>query len=157
MLDINLINQKLKEGKSVKQIAIDLEMGYSTLKKHLQNDGYKQVDRQYIIPDNNVAVRYADIVKDSPNLSGNADDPEPDTIADILLRLEKLENIIQNNTNATKQIIIINLPEADEHVTSFRLNDKVMEMWKEFLNKNQGYKSKDLVAQALLDFMEQHQ
>jgi hypothetical protein len=32
-----------------------------------------------------------------------------------------------------------------------------MEMWKEFLNKNQGYKSKDLVAQALLDFMEQHQ
>lgn len=155
MADINLINQKLREGKSVKQIAIDLEMGYSTLKKQLQNDGYKQVDGQYIIPDNNFAVRYADIVKDSPNLSSKADNPEPDTIADILLRLEKLEHIIQNNTDVTKQIII-NLPEADEHVTSFRLNDKVMEMWKEFLNKNQGYKSKDLVAQALLDFMEQH-
>lgn len=154
MLDIDLINQKLKEGKSVKQIAKGLEMGYSTLKKHLQNDGYKQVDGQYIIPDN-VAVRYADIVKDTPNFSSKADKQESDTITDILLRLEKLENIVQNNTSVNKQIII-NLPEADEHVTSFRLNDKVMGMWKEFLNKNQGYKSKDLVAQALLNFMEQH-
>lgn len=156
MFDINLINQKLKEGKSVKQIAKDLEMGYSTLKKQLQNEGYKQVDGQYIIPDNNVAVRYADIVKDTPNLSGKMDKQELDAIADILLRLEKLENIMQNTTSVNKQIII-NLPEADEHVTSFRLNDKVMELWKEFLNKNQGYKSKDLVAQALLNFMEQYQ
>lgn len=156
MVDIELINGKLKEGKSVKQIAADFKIGYSTLKNQLHSEGYKQVDGQYIIPDNNVAVRYADIikVKDTPTPSDKIH--EPDTIADILKRLEKLENIIHNNTNVNKQIII-NLPEADEHVTSFRLNDIVMEMWKEFLNKNQGYKSKDLVNQALLNFMEQNQ
>ncbi len=154
MLDIILINEKLKEGKSVKQIAADLKMGYSTLKHQLQNEGFKQVDGQYIIPDNNVVVRYADIVKDTPKPSGEED--KPDTIADILKRLEKLEGIIRNNTTVNKQIII-NLPEADEHVTSFRLNDTVMEMWKEFLNKHQGYKSKELIAQAMVNFMEQHQ
>jgi len=146
--DINSINQKLTEGKSLKQIAEELNVGYSTIKSKLNEAGYKKIDGQYIIENN------SNVLLPTPD----ADEPkqiETDIINDILLRLETLEKIIGNNTN-DKKTIIIDLPEADEHVTSFAINDIILQQWKEFCSKNKGFKNKDLIAQAMIDFMDKY-
>ena len=146
--DINSINQKLTEGKSLKQIAEELNVGYSTIKSKLNEAGYKKIDGQYIIENN------SNVLLPTPD----ADEPkqiETDIINDILLRLETLEKIIGNNTN-DKKTIIIDLPEAEEHVTSFSLNDEVLRQWKEFCSSNKGFKNKDLIAQAMIEFMDKY-
>ena len=146
--DINSINQKLKEGKTLKQIAEELSIGYSTIKSKLNEAGYKKVNGQYIIQNNSNVLLPA-------STSGEPSQIEPDIINDILLRLEAVEKIIGNNING-KKTIIINLPEAEEHVTSFAINDIILQQWKEFCSKNKGFKNKDLIAQAMIDFMDKY-
>ena len=146
--DINSINQKLKEGKTLKQIAEELSIGYSTIKSKLNKAGYKKVNGQYIIQNNSNVLLPA-------STSGEPSQIEPDIINDILLRLEAVEKIIGNNING-KKTIIINLPEAEEHVTSFAINDIILQQWKEFCSKNKGFKNKDLINQAMIDFMDKY-
>ena len=146
--DINSINQKLKEGKTLKQIAEELSIGYSTIKSKLNEAGYKKINGQYIIENNSNVLLPA-------STSGEPSQIEPDIINDILLRLEAVEKIIGNNING-KKTIIINLPEAEEHVTSFAINDIILQQWKEFCSKNKGFKNKDLINQAMIDFMDKY-
>ena len=146
--DINSINQKLKEGKTLKQIAEELSIGYSTIKSKLNEAGYKKINGQYIIENN------SNVLLPASN-SGEPSQIEPDIINDILLRLEAVEKIIGNNING-KKTIIINLPEAEEHVTSFAINDIILQQWKEFCSKNKGFKNKDLINQAMIDFMDKY-
>ena len=146
--DINSINQKLTEGKSLKQIAKELSIGYSTIKSKLNEAGYKKVNGQYIIQNNSNVLLPA---PDAPAPQTT----EPDIINDILLRLEAVEKIIGNNIN-DKKTIIIDLPEAEEHVTSFAINDIILQQWKEFCSRNKGFKNKDLINQAMIEFMDKY-
>jgi hypothetical protein len=168
---IDFINEELKQGRSLKTIADELSMGYSTIKERLSKAGYKRVDGIYILVDstkeqNNTisnfspAIQYRNIQDNTNEMQKVASEDNtsllPDeVIEDILRRLVVLEErVLQNNTKYSS--IVVNLPDNKEKMMSSRVNEKIYSQWQEFC-KNQKYLAKDLLSMALLEYMQKYE
>jgi len=169
---IDFINEELTQGRSLKGIAEQLEIGYSTIKSKLKDAGYKKVDGIYFLTDSinvqeetvstfSTAIQYRTIqnnaneMQNEKNVSLLPIEQTDELVKDILHRLAALEErVLQNNT--VHSSIAVNLPDNIEKMMSSRVNEKIYTRWQEFC-KDKKYLAKDLLSMALLEFMQKYE
>jgi hypothetical protein len=136
---VNFLNAELSAGKDIDQIASELNMQKQNLVNPLNQKGY------YLI--NNVFTNVFTLVVQNTEV-----------LTDVLTRLEALE---KHNTNVntytnTEVDTMIDIPDGEIKLVSFRMNSTVYENWKQYTSSQKLYKSQDLLSFALLEYMEKH-
>ena len=170
-MDINNINELLREGKTVKEIRELLGYSEKKFQKEIKNLGYKfdQRLKKYI---NNDIVKLSD--SNSNTLCNTTCNTAPST--EIINKSDKENlNFIGENIEILKEMlmyykrnkesntnnngIVIDLID-DKHKDngkpkSVRVNYFIWEEWKEFTSKN-SFSSKDLISMALKEYMDKY-
>lgn len=170
-MDINNINELLREGKTVKEIRELLGYSEKKFQKEIKSLGYKfdQRLKQYI---NNDIVKLSD--SNSNTLCNTICNTAPST--EIINKSDKENlNFIGENIEILKEMlmyykrnkesntnsngIVIDLID-DKHKDngkpkSVRVNYFIWEEWKEFTSKN-SFSSKDLISMALKEYMDKY-
>lgn len=132
---VNFLNAELSAGKDIDQIASELNMQKQNLVNPLNQKGY------YLI--RNVFTNVFALVVQHTKV-----------LTDVLNRLAVLENrITYANTNPDT---MIDIPDGEIKLVSFRMNSTVYENWKQYTSSQKLYKSQDLLSFALLEYMEKH-
>jgi hypothetical protein len=136
---VNFLNAELSAGKDIDQIASELNMQKQNLVNPLNQKGY------YLI--NSVFTNVFSLVIQHTKV-----------LTEVLNRLAVLENrITYANTYAnTNPDAMIDIPDGEIKLVSFRMNSTVYENWKQYTSSQKLYKSQDLLSFALLEYMEKH-
>lgn len=173
-MDINYINELLKQGKTVKEIREIIGYTEKKFQKEVKSLGYKfdQKIKQYI--NNDTGNNVNDIVKvsdfNSNTLSNttcntdiidNADKENLNFIGENIELLKEMLMYYKRNkeSNTNNNGIVINLID-DKHMKndnpkSVRVNHFVWEEWKKFTDKS-NFSSKDLISMALKTYMDKY-
>ena len=170
-MDINNINDLLREGKTVKEIRELLGYSEKKFQKEIKSLGYKfdQKIKQYINSDivklsnsnsntlcnttcNTVPTTEIINKSDKENLNFLGENIE--TLKEMLMYYKRNKESNTNNTG-----IVIDLID-DKHKDngkpkSVRVNYFIWEEWKEFTSKN-SFSSKDLISMALKEYMDKY-
>lgn len=164
---INKVNNALdlfKQGKSLKEASIIV--GYSRpdkLKRALIELGYKEQDGEWINDDlTSNTVCNTTCITNVENI-GLASIKELEFVTMLEQEQDTIRNMIEwykrysNTDNTSNTIIKIELPQSDNTMISTRSNKVVWEQFKIFAKNNSAnFKMGDLVAQALLDYMNKY-
>lgn len=171
---LKYFNQELAKGNSLTSICKSIEIGRSTVSDRFKKINYKfnKDTNQYEMIKNNGSNTNV-IIKEKSNNSNNVS--ATDTVNEVinissedikknLLELATNYEIIQKiiddykcNTSVVKKQIIIDLPQAESKLITWRINQQVVEIFNEFANKNNQFKKVDLLSQALLDFVNKYE
>lgn len=164
---VNKALELMAHGKTVKEVYA--EVGYSAadkLKRALKELGYIEINGHWeksntesntkcnTTKNEIVAVNKQQIAEQRVQLEVvNLLEQEQDTLKAMLEWFKKFSNT--NNTSNT--LIKIELPISENVMVSTRSNKVVWEQFKVFAKNNSAnFKMGDLVAQALLDYMEKY-
>lgn len=191
MIDINVVNDKLNEGLSVKEIREQLSIGEKKFQKEIKELGYKynQKLKKYVKGSEeaqrevlNTSMTNYSNDKDKDLTSKNnkeydnsltIDIPEnmieADTfksnLIDLVLNYDKIKKMmydyehtsdIQNVIEVQQQGIKIDKPDGNIIRTTIRINEEILNIFKSFCDKNKEYTQKDLLGQALLEFVRKY-
>ena len=170
----NIINKDLKEGKSLKSILKKYgvqkkdfaKIGYSYNTENKQFENVLQDDMQEVIQDelhNGIQKEVAiDVVQD---IASEVQIKTNDYINNNLDVLEMIIKQFKNNNKLDISIkskpnnnIIIELPtETDKKFQcTFRIHKEVYLQFKKFCNENKQFTQKELISQALNEFIINH-
>lgn len=171
MLDIEYINQKLREGLKVSEIRKELDISEKRFQKYIKELQYKfnQKTKQYetIEGDNDMTLVI---------MNNNNDDDECMTLVTKELQnnmiklsndyerinkmLEWFENERDNGmTDVTVKIsegLSIDYIRSKELRKTVRVDENVYESLRELSNKYQQYSIKDLLSQAIYEFVNKY-
>ena len=170
-MDINNINELLREGKTVKEIRELLGYSEKKFQKEIKSLGYKfdQKIKQYINSDivklsnsnsntlcnttcNTVPTTEIINKSDKENLNFLGENIE--TLKEMLMYYKR--NKESNTNNAGIVIDLIDDKHKDNgKPKSVRVNYFIWEEWKEFTSKN-SFSSKDLISMALKEYMDKY-
>ena len=170
-MDINNINELLREGKTVKEIRELLGYSEKKFQKEIKNLGYKfdQRLKQYI---NNDIVKLSDSNSNtlcnticntalSTEIINKSDKENLNFIGENIEILKEMLMYYKRNkeSNTNNNGIVIYLID-DKHKDngkpkSVRVNYFIWEEWKEFTSKN-SFSSKDLISMALKEYMDKY-
>lgn len=173
-MDINYINELLKQGKTVKEIRGIIGYTEKKFQKEVKSLGYKfdQKIKQYI--NNDTGNNVNDIVKASDfnsntlsnttcntDIIDNADKENLNFIGENIELLKEMLMYYKRNkeSNTNNNGIVIDLID-DKHMKndnpkSARVNYFIWEEWKEFTSKS-NFSSKDLISMALKEFLQKY-
>lgn len=161
---VSYINNLL-EFDSLKEAASSIGVGTRTIKDRFKSEGYiyNQDLRKFIFDDNcitDVIIPEAEIaIGDADVLKANIIElaADYDEIKDML-EWYRSGAVSKGSIIEVVEGIKIQLPEDPNPSfrTSIRVNSKVYEMFTEFAKDNKEFTSKDLLSQALLDFISRH-
>ena len=172
------VNEQLKSGASMKAIAGGLNYNDTTLRKQLNKAGYHMENGVYtndntcvnseVIEnidsalddciENDVEINEEDFLvlyKTNPELFLQTIGRNMNSILNRIIDIEK--QIETKNAKAHTNAIIIDIPDGEMKLVSFRLNETVYEKWKQFTSEQKIYRSQDLLAMALTEYMEKYQ
>lgn len=170
MDQVEYINKMLNEKRSLTNIASDLSIGRSTIR-----DRFKKVN--YIYDKKlNQYIKWEKLVCDTEVIQSNTNVLESinreelkkynvsntdvnKKILNITNEYEILMEMIELykcNSNVLQNKIIIDLPEADSELTSFRINKEILKQFNDFVKKQKEFRKIDLVSMALKEYMENH-
>ena len=170
-MDINNINELLREGKTVKEIRELLGYSEKKFQKEIKNLGYKfdQRLKKYI---NNDIVKLSDSnsntlcnttcnTASSTEIINKSDKENLNFIGENIEILKEMLMYYKRNkeSNTNNNGIVIDLID-DKHKDngkpkSVRVNYFIWEEWKEFTSKN-SFSSKDLISMALKEYMDKY-
>lgn len=176
---LNYINDELKKGNTLTNTCKNIGIGRTTVRDRALKNGYTYNSdlNQYInsadktnvtaLKIKNEKDKSTSIVTNTNDISTpNVSKEMTDRIINLCNNHDKILDVIEwfeNDREKTNVIEIIegikiNLPEEED--TNFRktlrVNDKVWEQFGKFCNKHKEFTQKDLLSQALLDYMEKH-
>lgn len=170
-MDINYINELLKQGKTVKEIREIIGYTEKKFQKEVKSLGYKfdQKIKQYINTNNgNEVVNTSNfnsntlcITERNTNIIDNVDKKNLNFIGENIELLKDLLMYYKRNkeSNTNNNGIVIDLIDdkhkGNDKPKSIRVNYFVWEEWKEFTNKS-NFSSKDLVSMALKMYMDKY-
>lgn len=167
---VNYINEQLQSGLTMKQIAQQLNYNDSTLRKKLNKAGYHMEDGLYTNVKTNVTTEVnenanvntdvtqeldvyelAAMLKNNPTLFIQTIGQQ---MSFVLERLEEIEKRLKaKKTDVTTNAITVDITDGEMKLVSFRLNETVYEQWKQFTNEQKVYRSQDLLAMALSEYI----
>ena len=170
-MDINYINELLREGKTVKEIRELLGYSEKKFQKEIKNLGYKfdQRLKQYInnnimkLSDSNSNTLCNTICNTAPSteIINKSDKENLNFIGENIEILKEMLMYYKRNkeSNTNSNGIVIDLID-DKHKDngkpkSVRVNYFIWEEWKEFTSKN-SFSSKDLISMALKEYMDKY-
>ena len=167
------INEKLIELGSLKAVSDKLEVNESTIRKRLNSNGYKRINNQFVL-NNDICNQKCNIPKETTikkeitqNITHVFSNTEfKNNMFYLNNEIETLKNIIEefkckddkSNTDVIelREGIKIDLPEADIKRTTIRINEKVWDMFTDFVEANKPFDKHDLMGQALLDYINKY-
>lgn len=184
-MDINYINELLEEGKSVKEIRSILGIGEKSFQKQIKKLGYKynQKIRRYeplsevletsLTNNSNNEIERLTKANDKSMIFDIPKGIEPNTfknnIIDLAINYDKIKQML-NDYEHTKSIhdkkidvvevvhqgIKIDNPETEVERTTVRVGKNILKNWNEFCDQNKQYSKKDLLGQALTEFINKY-
>lgn len=170
-MDINYINELLKQGKTVKEIRGIIGYTEKKFQKEIKELGYKfdQKIKQYINTNNaNEVVKTRDFNNNTlsnttcnTDIIDNADKENLNFIGENIELLKEMLMYYKRNkeSNTNNNGIVIDLID-DKHKEninpkSVRVNYFVWEEWKKFTTES-NFNSKDLISMALKEYMDKY-
>lgn len=171
-MDILLINNYLKEGKTVKEIREILGYSEKSYQKKIKELGYKynQKEKQYILGNveimpvkaSNTTCNTVSITSDNiTNLITKDQEEGLNFISENIQDLQEMLMYYKRNKecNTVNRGIVINLIDDKDidngKPVSVRVNKHIWKEWQEF-TKDINYSSKELVSMALKEYMEKY-
>ena len=160
-LDINkqveYINKGL-ESYSLTKVCASIGIDRSTVRKRFQNKGYELIDNKYI----QTTINIINTEKTNTINTKTTEDKKVVNNTKVLeqkiksLELEIqgikdiLDKVIEKNT---KKLSEVKEYEGTEVVRSYRINEEVQKEWKVFCKAHSEYKVGDLLANAMVEYM----
>ena len=175
---VEYFNSQLLQGESLTSICKLLGIGRSTVSDRFKKLNYKynKSNNQYELVVNNVSNVGVIKIDNSSNTTvtsiNNATDENildivnlsNDDIKNNLLNLaseyEILQKIIDDyrrNSSVIKKQIVIDIPDDESKITTLRVNKTVLDMFNQFAEANKQYRKVDLLSQAILNFINEHE
>lgn len=179
-MDINYINNLLQEGKSVKDIRTILGVGEKSFQKQIKQLGYKynQKIKQYepftgagaspITKENSIVSNKNDkgMILDI-QIEGLNKETFKNNIIDLAANYERIKNMLDdyehtNSIHAQSEILEVNTgikidsPEGEVERTTVRISKDILNKWNKFCDKNKQFSKKDLLGQAMLEFIQKY-
>ncbi|MDB2050387.1 integrase [Clostridium perfringens] len=185
-INIHQINNLLKQGKSVSEVRSILEVGEKKFQKEIKKLGYKynQKIKQYEL--NTTYDKSKTLVTEEPKecrndmkqdivLTGDngmtidIQDDLKHNIINLASDYNKIQEVLKwfenrsDDESMTQVIevindgIKINLPKSEIIRTTVRVNEKVWNKFKKFVEEHKEFNQQDLMAQALEDYMNKFQ
>ena len=171
-MNIELINEYLREGKTVKDIRIILGYSEKAYQKKIKELGYKynQKEKQYILESieiipatesNTTCNTTCNTTPNNTNLMTLEQEQSINFISENIQELKEMLMYYKRNKecNINNKGIVIDLIDDkaidDGKPSSFRVNKHVLNDWKEF-TKDINYSSKELVSMAFKEYMEKY-
>lgn len=174
---VKYINKQLQVKGSLKKIADELGVNESTIRKYVTNKGYKRVGNEFVPSDDTCnsecnlskentkeATKNKEITQQNTNVFNNADfkenmmylNDEVGAIKEMLQWFKTKDDKGNTNVIEIKEGINIDLPQANIKRTTIRINEKVWDLFNEFVEDKKFYDKHDLMGQALMEFMEKY-
>lgn len=169
---VNFINLQLDEGRTLADIERN-EFGVnpSVISKRLGRLNYKRIDNEFIKLDVRQPVRHDVISIEKVDVLENNN--KMMTINDVVINKEnqeKLKNIINRyddlmklldnkNTNNFNSDLVIELPNEEgkkDTRATVRINKIIWERFNKFCDNNKTFSKKELLSQALKEFIEKY-
>ena len=153
---LDYVNNQLKEGKSIRKLSAEMGMGKSTITDRFRrhNIAYNMYLKQYV-------EGHTSLLEPVENINNTKYPMLPEnSLEDLKLILEDSETLLnmiklfKENTTVLDNTINIDLPQAESKLTSFRINEVVLNEFNEFAEKHNNFKKADLVSMALKNYME---
>ena len=171
-MDILLINNYLREGKTVKEVREILGYSEKAYLKKIKSLGYeyKKKEKQYV--HRNIEIMPVEVSNTTSNTISNTTNTTTNLISKeqeqsinfIYENMQDLQEMLMcykrnKECSTSNRGIVINLIDDraidDGKPSSFRVNKYVLNDWKEF-TKDINYSSKELVSMALKEYMEKY-
>lgn len=170
MDQVEYINKMLNEKRSLTNIASDLSIGRSTIRDRFKkvNYIYDKKLNQYIkceklVCDTEVIQSNTNVLESinreelkKYNVSNTDVNKKILNITNEYEILMEMIELYKCNSNVLQNKIIIDLPEADSELTSFRINKEILKQFNDFVKKQKEFRKIDLVSMALKEYMENH-
>ena len=164
MLDINYINELLRQGNTVKDIRSRLNISEKLFQKKIKKLGYKynQKTKQYETVEykDNIKVIPEAEYKDNINVLQKTKDLDINKVTELLVEeYDTIENMIKwfKDKENTIDRIVIDLPEAKDKRTTILINEQIYQQFNEFCDNHKEYSKKDLMAMALHEYINKYQ
>ena len=165
---VKYINKGL-ELESVTKVCAKIGIDRATVRKRFERNGYKLESGKYIATENTPNTTTTKPTENTPNKpikKATNKTQDNKNIKVLESKIESLEKQIENinntlntittkttNNTTTKDTIKVKKYKGVEGVRSYRVNAKVLEQWKVFCKAHSEHKVGDLVANALVDYM----
>lgn len=170
MDQVEYINKMLNEKRSLTNIASNLSIGRSTIRDRFKkvNYIYDKKLNQYIkceklVCDTEVIQSNTNVLESinreelkKYNVSNTDVNKKILNITNEYEILMEMIELYKCNSNVLQNKIIIDLPEADSELTSFRINKEILKQFNDFVKKQKEFRKIDLVSMALKEYMENH-
>jgi len=164
---VGYINNQLTDGKSLNSIGKDLDIRESTIRQQFNTAGYKRVGKQFILTEKQIGQN-VQIESTAQKLAQEEESApyqvsiKPDEFQALVGRVEVLEQALRDALDqvaraAGSRRIVLDLPEETQEIrNTFRLNGTVFQQWQELLKNCPGVTAKDLMSQALWEYINRH-
>lgn len=170
---VKYINEKLGEKSSLKKIADGLGVNESTIRKYVTNKGFKRVGNEFVPTDDTCnsecnhkkeVVENKEMTQEITNVFDNAAfkenmiylNDEAETIKQIVQWFKNKDDKSNTNVIEIKEGINIDLPPANIKRSTIRINEKVWDLFNEFVEEKKIYDKHDLMGAALMEFIEKY-
>ena len=170
---VKYINEKLGEKSSLKKIADELGVNESTIRKYVTNKGFKRLGNEFVLIDDTCnsecnhkkeADKNQEMTQEITNVFDNAAfkenmiylNDETETIKQIVQWFKNKDDKSNTNVIEIKEGINIDLPPANVKRTTIRINEKVWDLFNEFVEEKKIYDKHDLMGAALMEFIEKY-
>lgn len=175
-LDINYINELLKQGMTVKEVRSELGVSEKLFQKEIKRLGYKynQKTKQYDLIDykdnikvidckssdyeSNTKIIHDKDYKSNTNVIDKNKELDVNKVADLIEDYDTLKSIIKwfKDKENTIDRIVIDLPDAKDKRTTILINEIIYNQFNEFCNNHKEYSKKDLMAMSLLEYIRKY-
>lgn len=158
---VEYINKGL-ESESVTKVCASIGIDRATVRKRFARNGYELVDNKYI-PTESTPTSTAKVTKKATEQTQENKQMKAleSKIESLEKQIESINNILDTITtettnNGTKNNIKIKKYKGVEGVRSYRVNAKVLEQWKVFCKAHSEHKVGDLLANAMVEYMNKY-
>ena len=180
-MDINRINELLEEGKSVKEIRSIIGIGEKSFQRQIKESNYKynqkikryepisEVLKASTTNNSNKEIKELTKANDKSMIFDIPGEIEPEdfknNLIDLAINYDKIKKMlddfehtksIQNVVEVVHQGIKIDNPETEVERTTVRVGKNILKNWNEFCDQNKQYSKKDLLGQALIEFINKY-
>lgn len=170
---VKYINEKLGEKSSLKKIADELGVNESTIRKYVTNKGFKRVGNEFVPTDymcnsecnhKKESAENREVTREITSVFNNAEfkenimylNDETETIKQIVQWFKNKDDKSNTDVIEIKEGINIDLPQGNIKRTTIRINEKIWDLFNEFVEHKKIYDKHDLMGAALLEFIEKY-
>ena len=143
-------------------VKVRIKKDYQFLLKDSEESNSGQSVRQVVTVSKIEPLEVVEVIEETPSQSVTGLDITEKyrglfTKYDVLMKMIE-EYEMTGSQNVTRDILTIELPHETKTETraTFRINDVVYQRFKEFADKHKQFTVKELISQALLEFMEKY-